>query len=163
YLLGARDAARLDESVKFDTFAGERKLNPTVLRRWMKELEARAKLPATVFTPWFELAKLPESEFATNAVPVLKSLRPSDKATQLLVEALIAKSPQSLKEAAAVYTEQFKQVDADWKALLAEAAKENQPVPTALPSAERETLRQGLYAEGSPVNLPRDEAESILA
>jgi len=43
YLLGARDAAALNDSAKFDTFAGEHKLNPAVLRRWMKYLDTGTK------------------------------------------------------------------------------------------------------------------------
>ena len=43
YMMGAKDAATLPETTKFDTFAGERKLNPAILRRWMKELDARSK------------------------------------------------------------------------------------------------------------------------
>src|SRR5207248_5654662 len=55
YLLGARDAAKLDaDQAKFELFAGVRQLNPVVLRRWMTELEARMKKPDPIFAPWFE-------------------------------------------------------------------------------------------------------------
>ncbi len=110
YLLGARDAARLADPSKFETFAGERKLDPGVLAK-----------------------------------------------------TLVEQKPNSLKETAEAYTKLFKDVDADWKSLLEAATKENKPAPAALPDRDREALRQVLYAEGMAVNVPRAEAERILA
>ncbi len=163
YLLGARDAARLAEPAKFDTFAGERKLNPAVLRRWMSDLGARSKKPDPIFAPWFELAKLGEADF-TNALPVLANFAADPKAANPIVaKALSDQAPNSLKQAAETYNKLFKEVDADWKSALASATKENKPAPTALPDKDREELRQVLYAEGMAVNVPKAEAETILA
>jgi hypothetical protein len=80
-----------------------------------------------------------------------------------VAQALAGQGAKSLKEAAEVYNKLFKGVEADWKAALAAATKENKLPPATLPSAEREALRQVLYAEGTAVNLPKAEAETILA
>ncbi len=63
YLLGAHDAANLAPDQKFDLFAGTRKLNPEILKRWQKFLAdhdpARtsgfptAPNPDPVLAPWF--------------------------------------------------------------------------------------------------------------
>jgi hypothetical protein len=67
YLLGAHDATALPEGTKFDVFAGARKLNPEVLRRYGPWLEERAKANDPVLTPWFELAALAPEGFADKA------------------------------------------------------------------------------------------------
>ena len=150
YLLGAHDAPKTDDAVKFDTFAGERKLNPEMLRRWISELDTRSKKPDPIFGSWFELVN-----------PTNHTLTPSVNA--LVANGLAEQGTNSLSWTASVYTKLFKGVDDDWKASLAAATKENKTVPTALASAEAEALRQVLYAEGSPINLPRAAAETMLA
>jgi hypothetical protein len=164
YLLGAHDALRLDDSSKLETFAGERKLNPDVLRRWIRELPKLETNADPVFGPWIELASLPDNEFSTNA-PVLFS-RFAAGATNLnpiLLQAFSEHPPGSLKDAAAVYNRVFKQIESDWQSTLNTAAKENKPVPSSLPEAHHEELRQIIYAEGAPMNVPKSEAEQILA
>jgi hypothetical protein len=163
YLLGARDAARLAEPSKFETFAGERKLDPVVLKRWMKELESRNKKDDAIFGPWFALEKFSEADF-TNAVSLLEKIADEPKAVNpVVVKVLIERKPGSLKEAAETYTKLFKGVDEEWKSELDAATKEKKPAPGGLPEKGREELRQVLYAEGMPVNVPRAEAETILA
>jgi hypothetical protein len=164
YLLAAHEAARLEDQSKFDTFAGERKVNPTVLRRWMSDLNSRAKKADPIFQPWFELAKLPESDFATNAKPIAANWPTEQPAVNLVVaKTLTGDTLNSLKAVADAYTKLFKEVDAEWKSALESAKKATNAAPTSLANADRETLRQFLYAEGTPIVLPRAEAETILA
>jgi hypothetical protein len=161
YMLGAHDAARV-EADKFDTFAGERKLEPKVLRRWMTELDARAKRPDLIFGPWVELGKLPEAGFATNASAFFARISAdTNLANPVLAKALSAGSVNSLKAAAEVYTKVFQETDSEWKSALTNATK--QPIPIILADPDREALRQVLYAEGAPGNLPRSLAEEIQA
>jgi hypothetical protein len=61
YLLGAQEAVLLEPGAKFDTFAGEHKLNPIVLRRWMKDLEKRDHAADPIFGPWFRVSSLTNS------------------------------------------------------------------------------------------------------
>jgi mono/diheme cytochrome c family protein len=164
YLFASHEAARLEDQSKFDTFAGERKVNPTVLRRWMSDLDARAKKPDPIFQPWFDLAKLPEANFATNAKPIAAKWTTEQPAINPVVgKALTGDALNSLKTVADAYTKLFKEVDGEWKNALESAKKATNAAPTSLANADREAIRQLLYADGTPLVLPRAEAETILA
>jgi mono/diheme cytochrome c family protein len=161
YLLGAHEAGLRNDPSKFDTFAGEHKLNPVVLRRWVAYLEARDKKGDPIFAPWFELAKL--KDFTAEAEPLLAKLAAEPSLNGLVTSLLHSWATNSLKDAADAYTKIFKEVDSAWKSSLTSAAKENKTAPTGLVEPEREALREVLYGENTPVNLPKPEAESILA
>jgi hypothetical protein len=161
YLLGAHEAAQLSDPSKFDTFAGEHKLNPVVLRRWMADLEARCKTADPIFEPWFRLTKL--KDFAADAPPLLAGLADEPDLNRTVIKSVSACVTNSLREAAEAYTRIFKETDSEWKATLAAASKESKPAPSGLAQLDREALRQVLYAENMPVNLPRSQAESIVA
>ena len=163
YLLGAHDAVRVPAD-QFETFAGQRKLEPKVLRRWMTELDERAKKPDPIFGLWFELAKLPEAGFATNASALFARIAAD---TNLMNPIVIKAFPgsvaslDSLKAAAGVYTKLFRETDVEWKTTLTNTTKP--PVPSGLADPDREALRQVLYADGAAGNLPRGLAEEIQA
>ena len=161
YLFGAHEVGLRNDPAKFETFAGERKLNPIVLRRWISYLEERGKKIDPIFEPWLELTKL--KDFAAEAHPLLAKLAADQSLNALVLKELGNSAANSLKDAADTYTRLFKEVGAAWKSSLAEAAKENKPAPACLAEPEREALRQVLYGENAPVNLPKSEAESILA
>lgn len=164
YLLGARDAAQLEDQSKFDTFAQERKLIPVVLRRWIKDLDERRKTPDPIFTPWFELSALVEADFSANAKPLFeKYLADSAQVNPVIASALSEKSADSLKSVVEVYNKLFADVDEAWKQGVASATREKQEPPASLPDADREALRQVLYAEGTPINLPKEEVRTIHA
>ena len=158
YLLGAHDAAGVEES-NFETFAGERKLNPEVLRRWFADLDRRRKNPDPIFDAWFALERT--NTFA-SAQPGSSSESGGRELNPVVAKAL-EQNTNLLKGAAAIYTRLFKEVDEEWKKALAAATKENKALPTALADPEREALRQVLYAGGGALDLPKTEAENILA
>ena len=161
YLLGAHEAGLQTDPSRFDTFAGEHKLNPIVLKRWIADLDARGKKTDPIFEPWFLLANL--KEFSSEAKPLIEKLAADAGLNRAVTDSLKNSKLESLKDVAAAYSRLFKDIDADWKTNVTAAATNNQPTPTGLPDPQREALRQTLYAENSPVNLPRSEAESILA
>jgi mono/diheme cytochrome c family protein len=164
YLLGAREAKLGEDAAKFETFAIERKLIPAVLRRWINELEARSKKPDPIFTPWFELSKLAEPDFSTNAKPLLAKFSADSASVNPAVAKTIAdRAPESLKQVAEAYTKLFREIDADWKTNLTVAANEKKPAPTGLPNPDHEALRQALYADGASANPPKDEVRTIHA
>jgi hypothetical protein len=84
------------------------------------------------------------------------------KVNPVVLDAFAEHSCGSLADSAEIYNNLFKTVDTEWQKALAEAAKARQVPPTGLPNADREELRQALYGEGAPVNLPTAEAEAIL-
>jgi len=164
YLLGARAAAGLEDQSKFDTFAIERKLLPAVLRRWLKDLDTRRKNSDPIFAPWFELAALSEQDFSANAKPLLaKFTTDSASVNPVVAKALADSAPDSLKQVAEAYNKLFKEIDAEWKTNVTKVAKEKKPAPTGLSDTNREALRQVLYAESTPINLPKDEVRTIHA
>jgi mono/diheme cytochrome c family protein len=164
YLLAAREATKLGDQSKFDDFAGNKKVLAPVLRRWMADLGEWEKNPGPIFGPWFEFSKLTGSNFWADAQPILTRLA-SDMAgaNPVLAKALVERKPESINQVADVYEKLLGQIDGEWTAKLAEAAKETQPGPSTLAEADRETLRQVLYAEKSPVNLPEGEVRAIHA
>jgi hypothetical protein len=162
YMLGAKEAASWTNASKFDLLAGERKLNPAVLRRWIKDLEARSKKPDAVFSPWLELSAL--KDYGSEAKPLLAGfVAHPEKVNPVLAKELAQGAVHGLSDAAEVYTRLFKEIDSEWKTLVETAAKEKKPAPEFLPNPEREVLRQVLYAEGAAVNVPQAEGETILA
>jgi mono/diheme cytochrome c family protein len=164
YLLAARDATTLADQSKFDDFAGNRKVLPVILRKWMADLSEREKQNDPVLAPWFELAKLGETNFAADAQPIFVRLA-SDApgANAVVAKALAEKKPESLPQVAKVYETLLREIDEEWTAARKKAEKEKQPAPTAVSDAHREQLRQLLYAEQSPVNLPDSEVRTIHA
>jgi hypothetical protein len=161
YLLGAFEAGLRNDPAKFETFAGEHKLNPVVLRRWITYLEARDKKGDPIFEPWFELTRL--KDFPGEAGALLAKLAVEPSLNPLVTRALSTSATNSLKDAADAYTGLFKEVDGAWKSSLTAAEKENKPAPTGLTESEQEAVRQILYGENTPVNLPESEAASIQA
>ncbi|NOS71006.1 MAG: DUF1549 domain-containing protein [Verrucomicrobia bacterium] len=160
YLLAARDVVKLEDQAKFDTFAGEHKANPAVLRRWMAELEKRRTNADSIFAPWFHLAALSDSEISTNFSSRLAVItNDSSRANPFVAKALAEQVTNSLAQVAAAYSKLFRDVNDEWKAAVESAT--NTPAPIALPDASREAVRQLLYAENAPPNLTEAEVRSM--
>jgi hypothetical protein len=161
YLLGARDAPRTNDQSTFELFAGEHKLNPVVLRRWMNQLDTPTLKPEAVFGPWIALANL--TNFVTEAKPLIQGFADAPtNGNPVLIEAL-REPGASLADAAKVYNRVFKRIEAEWQQGIATAATNHQETPLRLTDAAHEELRQVIYGENSPINLPQAEAETILA
>jgi len=162
YLLAARDVVKLDDQAKFDTFAGERKANPAVLRRWMAELEKRRTNSDPVLAAWFELSALDDSEISTNLPTRLADLTNAPaRVNPVVAKALLDGATNSLSQVAAAYSKLFRDVDAEWKTALETADKEKKAVPVALADPNREALRVLLHGEGAPPNLGESEVRRM--
>jgi hypothetical protein len=214
YLLGAHDAATLPKDQKFDVFAGARKLNPDVLRRYGPWIEERAKQNDPVLAPWFAFLALPEEEFATRARDLIATWKEQAAAqsenvarsalstddggrdaraprgiNSRVMEAFVnaAKSPESLKEVAAIYNGVFAEVEKAWRAAVAttdvanlsdakpvardsvsagddSAAKSPAKVDvvTALSDPKQEEIRAVLYANDAPANVAFETAAEMI-
>ena len=161
YLLGAQEAVLLEPGAKFDTFAGEHKLNPIVLRRWMKDLEKRDHAADPIFGPWFRVSSL--TNFPAESGVVLANLSNEKGLNSVIVRSLQQGATNTLKDVATAYSKSFKEVEEEWQGLAASRSDSKTPTPGSLVDPEREALLQELYAKESPVNLPVEQAESILA
>jgi hypothetical protein len=165
YLLAAHDAATLGKDDKFDVFAGERKVDPTVLKRWQPFLSERAKQHDPVLAPWFAFAAIPADGFAEKAKELsARFAANADAAKPLnpLVAQAFTNTPASLKDVAAIYNRLLAETDKAWRGALAAAQKAKAEAPKQLGDADREGLRQLLYAEGRPANLSQDEGARII-
>ena len=150
YLLAARDAAKLEDSGKFDNFAGERKVNPAVLRRWISYLDERKKKPDPIFGPWFELANFPDKDFSTNSCLLVEKLASSGtNVNPLIARALLEETNRTLKAASIVYTRVFKGIDAEYKNLTKALTNDIKNIASAkLPEESHEELRQIITRKG---------------
>jgi hypothetical protein len=151
YMLAAADSPAPADASKFETFAGERKLHATILRRWIDYMEKRRKADDAVFRPWFQPGRAGISAAG------------STKSNHLVIGALGSLKTNSLKDVAGIYTKLFAETDTAWKAAIEGAKKGNKTPPASLSDPDQEALRQVLYAEDAPVNLPKSEAETLLS
>jgi hypothetical protein len=165
YLLAARDAATLGKDDKFDVFAGERKVDPTVLKRWQPFLDERAKQHDPVLAPWFAFAALPADGFAEKGKELSARFAANadrDKPLNPLIARAFINAPASIQDVVGIYNRLLAETDKAWREALAEAQKTKAEAPKQLADADREELRQLIYAEGRPANLAFQEGERII-
>ncbi len=164
YLIAANEASKLEDQSKFDDLAGNQKVLPVILRRWMADLTERQKQSDPILGPWFECAKLKGTNFAIEVKPLLDRLASgSPGVNPVVAKAIVDKKPESLRQVAEVYEKLFKNIDGEWAGSLKNAEKEKQSPPTSLTDTNREALRLVLYAPNSPVNVPDAEVRKIHA
>ncbi len=168
YLLAVHDLAALPKTEKIDLFAGPRKLNVEVLKRWQPFLEERAKSNDPVLAPWFALAALPESDFAEKAAALVAEWKKPEaervnvssggetltrsatmNATVLAAFIKSEKPLTSLKDAAAIYNGIF-------------AAHASAVEASADTTPEQGAIRDLLFADTAPPSLDYDEVARML-
>ena len=156
YLLAA-DAARKKPAVEdFMILTDPGELNPAMIVRWQNYLEKTKSSPHPVWQPWHVLADIPAEQFSEKAPGAIALLSKGEtiSVNPLVLKGLTEKPAASLSDVAVVYGELFKKIDANWKEQLKQAGEKNQPPPTHLADNAEEELRQELYAEGCPANIP---------
>ena len=79
----------------------------------MSDLEARGKKADPIFMPWFELAKIPDADFSTNAKPVVARYPSEHAINPVVAKMLVGQTLDSLKVVSEAYTKLFKEVDAE--------------------------------------------------
>ncbi|MGC3960441.1 MAG: PSD1 and planctomycete cytochrome C domain-containing protein [Verrucomicrobiota bacterium] len=164
YLRVAREAAALQDQSKFDDFAGNKKVLPVILKRWLAELSEREQKNDPAFAPWFALSKLDGTNFGVEAQTILaRWTNALEGADAFVGKAIAATKPQSFEDVAEGYEKLLQEVEGEWAESKKKAEQAKQPVPTALPTASREALRQVLYGANSPANPPDGEVRSIHA
>lgn len=155
YLMAA-DAARKKPAVEdFMLLTDPGELNPAMIVRWQNYLEKSKSSPHGVWHPWHVLADIPAEQFSEKAPGVVALLTKEDTAINpLVLKGLNEKPLTSLQEVATVYGELLKRIDANWKEQLKQAAEKKEPPPIRLADNAEEELRQQIYAEGVPANIP---------
>jgi len=164
YLVAAHEAAQLKDPAKFDDLAGNLKVLPPILRRWMAYLDERSKQTDPIFQPWFDCSRLTDTNFAAASKPVFERLATAPAGLNpVVVQTLLTNPPASLRQMAETYGQLFRSIDDEWASALKLAPTNHQSSPTALPDPDREALRQVLFAAGAPANLPDAEVRTIHA
>ena len=137
-------------------------LNPTMLVRWQVYLARMRKTQDEVFAPWQALASLPAGDFASSAARLLAELTLANeydakagavsRVNPLVMQALAARPPRSLAEAAETYGRLLSGVDQIWQERIRRAALDGR-TPEPLADAALESLRQVFYGPDSPPNV----------
>lgn len=152
YLLAAYDGNKLKDDGKTESLAKERKLGPSVVKRWINSLDEWKKSEKhPIFRPWFEFAALEEKDFAAKASELAKKYEVNESSSPLnprVAKLFAGEPPKGMKDVAARYGTLFAEINKQWN----EAGK-----PEKFADANDEALRQVLFAEGAPANLPRGE------
>ena len=165
YMLGVHDVGGWKDRRAQMKEIQKRKLHASAVIRWKNLLDAVAKTPHPVFRHWTELAKLPTEGFENKAKEVLDRLANEasaepDKVNGAVMRAFKNHPPKSLKDAAQVYTDLFNGADKKWQEAK-KSAKEGRP--NALADAEWEPLRQVLYSEAGPPNIPAQFHNQLIS
>lgn len=178
YLLAARAAAERPAVDDFMLIADPDDLNPAMIVRWQAYLEklaavvepiATAAVPVTtgqthdlepthpVWGPWFVLAKAKDDQFAAERDRLQLQITSGARGTtNRLVAALFASAnaPASIDELATRYGDLMKSIHQEWQIRLNEAIVLKRPTPIAFEDPDKEALRQELYGEFAPANVP---------
>ena len=166
YLIAAHDAPLRRKDASLETFAGERKIQPAILGRWINLLDDPATTNDAVLGAWIAFTKLSATNFATQAAELMaRQFKGSNIATNinpLVLAAFTNAPPTSLKDVANRYEEVFKATEKAWTDALANAKKNKVAPPTALADANREAMRRWLQGELAPSALPFAEARQII-
>jgi mono/diheme cytochrome c family protein len=139
-------------------------LNPTMIVRWKDYLARTCKTHHPVFAPWHTLAVLPESDFADKAPAILTPFLAADSTkpiNPLVAKALAEKPPRTLAEVAERYSALLNSVEKRWHDYREEEALAGSPLPTSMPDAAEEELRQAFHGPDGPPNLVRGQISDL--
>ena len=159
YLLAAGDAQHLTDPAKIESLALERKLAPVVLKRWLASLKAWGQTNHPIFSPWSRFAALSETNFAAEAKIVAAEFAPNTNSSLnlLVAQAFTNPPPARFKEVAKRYGRLLADAEKRWREIAT-----NSPPPTVLPDTPLEALRQILYTDDAPPNLPPDQLAKLF-
>lgn len=153
YLTAQRELQKYPEE-GFDQVLEKTDVIPAFVRRWQAFLREEEKRADSIFVPWFEYAKLAAGEeFSKRAEEVAKSLAAHASLHPLVREAF--KTPAtSHQDVATRYGQLSAEIDKQWQAAVKAAADNKQPAPTQLLDTAAEQLRQVLYGDQAPCEVP---------
>ncbi len=111
YMLLAHEGTHTTDNRKkgdnFRSVARDKGLKSELAAIWfdrIKDIESGKKNDA-IFGPWMQFAALPDDKFAESAPAIVKEVTGSAEINPAIARAFSAKTPASLKDVAAIYTE----------------------------------------------------------
>jgi len=161
YLLMVHDAKGIEDRRAQIKETQKRKLIPGVAARWLEGLKALENKHHPVLSVWVELEAAPKDAFKNTFEEKLaawKAATGEKRINPILMSRLEEKKPDSLKSLATLFNEVFKGIEGEWQ----KATKKDAALK-AFADADKEELRQVLYAEASPANVPESLNNELLA
>jgi cytochrome c553 len=153
YLTAQRELQKYPEE-GFDQVLEKTDVIPAFVRRWQAYLRQQEQQADSIFVPWFAYAKIAAGEeFSKQAEEVAKTLAAQATLHPLVREAF--KTPAtSHQDVATRYGQLFAEIDKQWQAAYKGALESNQPAPIRLRDPAEEQLRQVLYGDQAPCEVP---------
>ncbi len=144
-------------NIPFSQILAENDLFPAFVHRWEVFLRQSQRSGEPIFAAWHRFAALPRDGFAVAAGDVVADLiaLPADQAHPL-VTAAMQPPPESMMEVAQRYAALLTEIHQQWLALV-----EQQPEASGLSDPQREALRQWLYDNHSPCQVPDEHIVSV--
>lgn len=161
YLLASWETEKLTDKAQSEALAKERKLDPRTVARFTEFLNKKKEANDPVLRPWFEFARLSESNFVAEAM-VLRNQYASNE-TSAPINLAVAKAfaskdaPASMKEVAERYRSVFEQTEEAWQQALKADSK-----PVKLSDESLENVRQLLAAREHPLPVNDDDFRRLF-
>lgn len=166
YLLAAFASRDQPTTEDFMLLIPQGDLHPNVVQRYWLYLQKTRKEPDPIWSCWHALAALPEGEFAEKSRALCAELAarndPAHPLNPIVVQAVTASPPQSMKEVAQRFAGLLAAIDRKWQEALRQAAGMGQVAPQGLADPNEEQLRLVFYGPDAPANVPMVTGWGVL-
>lgn len=171
YLNAAAKGWDLDNN-KLKVVAKEHQLKGDLLIRWRDHLKKLSGEHHPVLAPWFAYRAVPEAEFGEKSPTLAKEIA-GKKLGGKDINPVVAKrfegdAPASMDDVTARIKAAIDEANKAWTDLLASHTQmaqrqpDNPPAaPTALKDGNLEAVRQLVYGNDSPLNIPRGDVRGL--
>ncbi|WP_425616830.1 DUF1553 domain-containing protein [Anatilimnocola sp. NA78] len=154
YLMAQRELHKYPEE-GFDQVLEKNDVIPNFVRRWQTYLRQAEQQHDPVFAAWFAYAAVPVESFRQPAEQVTAALQTKTAAEFHPIVAERFRTPvHSHLDVATRYGTLFTEIENEWQAALKSAAERKEPAPTRLADDHKESLRQVMYGEHAPCEIP---------
>ncbi|WP_397570767.1 DUF1553 domain-containing protein [Schlesneria sp. T3-172] len=155
YLVAQTELSKYPEE-GFDQVLAVTDVIPTFVRRWEAWLALETRIQDPIFGPWRRFAALKADEFAEQSPLIVKALNDEPALVNSKVLSALSRPPATMREVAERYGTLLQAVNRDWKLHLEKGKAAGLPDPAAFDLPEDESLRQVLFAPGSPCLVPNE-------
>ena len=160
YLVAAYNQRNNPDTDNFMLLTDKGAINPRMIRRWLGYLKREPEASNPVWTVWQRYSQLPDAEFSKQAATVFQQLRDLEAGmiNPLVIRACLQRAPESIDELAKWYEELLLDAKQQWLTL----AGSGDLSADGFTDPRLEQLRQVLYGNKSPANVPRQTTWGFL-